>query len=98
MNRSEGIAFLTRCADREGNHWHGGYRYAAEDCPTCGGTNDAGHLHAPCSRYGRTAAEIAPKVWRAALQYQRESGEPITEDLLDGLMSRAVNDQSPILG
>lgn len=96
MKRAEGIAFLTQCADRQGIHWSSGIKYPADDCPTCGGSNYAGFLLVPCSRYGRNASECAPKVWRAALKYQRESGEEITLDLLDSLMSRAVNDQAPI--
>lgn len=98
MKRSEGIAYLVRCSDDNGRHFSGGVEYAREDCYTCNGTNDAGWLRTPCSRYGRTAAEVAPKVWRAAVEYRRAAGEPITYELLDSFMSRAVNDRSPIAG
>lgn len=96
LTRSQGLAFLVRCADAEGRHWSGGIQYPADACPTCNGTNDAGWLGTPGSRYGRNARDCAPAVWRAALRYRRDTGDPITETLLDRLMARAVNDMAPI--
>jgi hypothetical protein len=87
MNYAEAIAYLTRCADDTGAHWHGGRQYPPADCPTCHGTNNAGHLTAPGSRYGRTAADIAPYVYRVARAKRNTS-----ESMLDHLMRMAVND------
>lgn len=95
MNRNEAIAYLTRCADDNGVHWSGGYQYDAESCPTCKGTNDAGWLACPGSRYGRTSADVAPIAYRHAVWYARETGQELA-DVLDGSMSRAVNDHPDI--
>jgi hypothetical protein len=96
MNRNEAIAYLTQCADDNGNHWSGGLPYPSFDCPTCKGTNDAGWLHVPCSRYGRTSAEVAPVAYRHALIIQQWSGEPLTREALSHSMSMAVNDHEDV--
>lgn len=95
MKRAEGLAILTRCADAFGTHWSRGIPWSAEECPTCHGSNDAGHLGTPCSRYGSTARECAPVAWRLAYVLSRETGEDITEDLLDACMSSVMNEESP---
>jgi hypothetical protein len=96
MKRSDGIAYLTQCADRDGVHWWAGYRYPAEDCRTCNGTNYAGRLGVPCSRYGDTSAKCAPVAWRFAHLMARETGEEITLDSLDHAMSLVVNDHPDV--
>jgi hypothetical protein len=97
MKRREGIAYLTRCADRNGQHWYQGHVWGDVDsCPTCHGTNDAGHLSVPCSRYGRTSADCAPVAWRLAYLLARETGEPITRGGLDHAMSLVVNDHADV--
>lgn len=95
MQRSEGIRLLTRCANENGDHWSGGLRYDSARCPTCHGTDDAGHLRT-FSRYGRTSAECAPVAWRLAYVLARETGEPITYDDLDYAMSLVVNDHDDV--
>jgi hypothetical protein len=99
VRRSEGIRYLTQCADRNGVHWSGGYAYTPEQCPTCcptcGGTNDAGHLRT-FSQYGATSAECAPVAWRYAYVLARETGEDIDLDLLDYAMSAVVNDHDDV--
>lgn len=95
MNRAEGLARLTRCADAAGIHWSGGIRYAAADCPTCGGSNDAGWLRA-FSRYGSTSADCAPVAWRLAYLLARETGEEITPESLDSAMSLVVNESDDV--
>lgn len=92
MRRAEGIKFLTQCADSNGDHWSGGIRWNAEDCPTCHGTNNAGWLRVPCSRYGHTSADCAAAAWRAAYLVARETGEEVTTDSLDHMMGLVVND------
>jgi hypothetical protein len=96
MNRQEGLTFLTRCADSNGDHWSGGIKWRAEECPTCGGTNDAGHLRVPCSRYGSTSRECAPVAWRLAYLVAREQGEDITEEDLEHAMSMVVNNHDEV--
>lgn len=96
MNRNEAIAYLTQCADDSGNHWSGGRNYYAEDCPTCNGTNDAGWLGTPGSRYGRTSAEVAPIAYRHAVWFARETGQELTRGILSSSMSMAVNDHEGI--
>ncbi len=96
MKRSEGLALLTRCADAQGKHWSGGIEWRADECPTCRGTNDAGWLRVPCSRYGSTSAECAPVAWRLAHLMERETGEPITPESLDNAMSLVVNDHDDV--
>lgn len=89
MNRQQAIAYLTQCADDNGTHWHGGHTYSLEDCPTCKGTNDAGWLGVPCSRYGRTSADVAPMAYRHAVI---RHGYSPTRDQLSYSMSLVVND------
>lgn len=96
MKRAEGIKYLTQCADDQGNHWSSGTRWSLEECPTCHGTNNAGHLRVPCSRYGTTSAECAPVAWRLAYLLARESGEEITTADLDHAMSLVVNDHDDV--
>lgn len=66
MNRTDAIDYLTQCADDNGTHWSGGSSYTEQDCPTCRGTNDAGWLATPCSRYGHTSAHCAPTAYQCA--------------------------------
>lgn len=96
MKRREAITYLTKCADDTGQHWHAGYPVAADECPTCKGTNDAGHLRVPCSRYGSTGADCAPVAYRAAVIYSEETGFPVNEYMLAHLMSLTVNDHDDI--
>jgi hypothetical protein len=96
MKRHDGIAYLTRCADDNGNHWSGGVKWDPDECPTCGGTNNAGHLRVPCSRYGRTSDECAPVAWRAAYLVAREVGEEVEPRDLDYAMGLVVNDADDI--
>ncbi len=95
MDRSEGLQILTQCADSAGRHWSGGLQYDQDDCPTCGGTNDAGHLRC-FSRYGRTSRECAPVAWRLAYITAREIGDDITPENLDYAMSLVVNDHDDV--
>ncbi len=95
MRRSDGLRFLTQCADLDGRHWSGGYEYAEAECPTCNGTNCAGHL-ACFSEYGSTSADCAPVAWRVAYIFARESGEPITRESLDYAMSLVVNEHDVV--
>ena len=89
MNYNEAIAFLTRCADDQGIHWYQGRPWGStiETCPICHGSNDAGWLATPCSRYGHTSAHIAPLVYRVA----KIDGDT-SESKLDYWMELAVND------
>lgn len=96
MKRAEGLKILTRCADATGRHWSGGIAWDADECPTCGGTNDAGWLHVPCSRYGSTSSACAPVAWRLAYVLARETGEDITEADLDYAMGLVVNDSDDV--
>lgn len=96
MKRSEGIAYLTQCADAEGKHWHGGYEYPADECPTCEGTNRLPHASVPCSRYGRTSAECAPVAWRLAYVMAEGDRSAITPEALDGAMSLVVNEHPDV--
>lgn len=96
VKRREGLAYLTRCADETGTHWSGGVSWLAESCPACHGTHDAGWLHTPCSRYGRTSADCAPVAWRVAYILARETGESITTGNLDHAMSLVVNDHDDV--
>lgn len=96
MKRAEGLALLTRCADQTGTHWSGGIAWRADECPTCHGTNNAGWLRVPCSRYGATGAECAPIAWRVAYIMARETGEEITAETLDYYMGLVVNDSDDV--
>lgn len=96
MQRKDGLAYLTRCADGRGAHWSGGYRSDPEECPTCGGTNDAGRLRTPCSPYGRTAADCAPVAWRIAYLTAKNTHEPMSHDLLHWAMGAVVNDHPDV--
>lgn len=91
MKRSEGLRFLTQCADMHGIHWSGGVKYEPDDCPTCHGTNEAGHLGTPGSPYGHTSSDCAPVAWRLAYVLARETGEDVTYEDLDHAMSLVVN-------
>lgn len=66
MNRTDAIDYLTQCADDNGVHWSGGRSYDQQDCPTCRGTNNAGWLATPGSRYGHTSAHCAPTAYQCA--------------------------------
>lgn len=96
MKRADALKILTRCADANGTHWHGGISWDPAECPTCHGTNDAGHLRVPCSRYGTTSAECAPVAYRVAYLVARESGEALTEETLEHTMGLVVNDHDDI--
>lgn len=95
MRRRDGIAYLTQCADRNGDHYWNGHKYPADDCRTCDGTNDAGHLRT-FSHYGRTSAECAPVAWRLAYLIARETGTEITLDDLDHAMRAVVNEHDDV--
>lgn len=95
MRRSEGIAYLTQCADNEGKHWSGGVSYPASECPTCHGSNDAGWLKT-FSQYGSTSSECAPVAWRLAYLIARETGEPVTRESLEHAMSLVVSDHDDV--
>lgn len=91
MNRSEAIAYLTRCSDNQGNHWYQGRIWGdPSTCPTCKGTDDAGWLHCPGSRYGRTSADCAPVAYRLARLCTGDYD--VSADELDTAMSMVVND------
>lgn len=97
MNRNEAIAYLTKCADDQGNHWYQGRVWSdVESCPTCHGTDDASQLECPGSRYGYRSGDVAPIAYRHAMWYARESGQELTRDILDSSMSMAVNDHSEV--
>ena len=91
MKRNEAIEYLTRCADDNGNHWYQGRVWSDPDtCPTCHGSNDAGWLHCPGSRYGRTSAHCAPVAYKVAVI--RSGDYDVSRGELDTAMSQVVND------
>lgn len=91
MKRAEAIAYLTRCADDNGTHWYQGRAWSdPETCPTCHGTNDAGWLGCPGSRYGRTSARCAPVAYKLAVI--RTGDYNVSASELDSAMSQVVND------
>lgn len=96
MKRSDGIKYLTQCADRNGTHWYQGRAWSdVASCPTCDGTNLAGWL-ACFSRYGRTSEECAPVAWRYAYVIARETGTEVTLDSLEHAMSLVVNEHDDV--
>lgn len=95
MRRRDGIAYLTQCADRNGDHYWAGGKYPADECRTCNGTNYAGHLRT-FSRYGSTGEACAPVAWRLAYIIARETGTEITLDDLDHAMSLVVNEHDDV--
>lgn len=97
MRRSEGIKYLTQCADAEGRHWWNGQEYPIEECRTCNGTNDASHLHC-FSRYGSTSGECAKVAWRLAWVMNAVNGEgpPKSKEYLDECMSLVVYDSDDV--
>jgi hypothetical protein len=91
ISYNDAIAFLTRCADDTGTHYYAGHAVGdPADCPTCHGTNDAGHLGTPGSRYGRTSAHCAPVAYKVARI--RTGSDGLTYDELDQAMRLVVND------
>lgn len=96
MTEEEALKFLTQCADSNGDHWSGGIRWSADECPTCHGTNDAGWLGTPGSRYGRNATECAPIAYVVARIVEDATGEGMSEDSLDHAMSLVVNDSDEV--
>jgi hypothetical protein len=92
VTRNEALRLLTKCEDETGKHWSGGFEYTLDDCPTCHGTNEAGWLGTPGSRYGYNARECAPAAYRAA----QALGEQDNEDTLNSMMGLAVNDHDDI--
>lgn len=48
------------------------------------------------SRYGWNTKECAPVAWRLAYVFSRETGEPITSDLLQSMMGHVVNDDATV--
>jgi len=96
MRRRDAVEYLTRCANDAGEHWSHGVVWSADECPTCRGTNDAGWLRVPCSRYGATSAECAPVAYRYAYLVAREIGDDITPEHLDAAMSAVVNDSDDV--
>jgi hypothetical protein len=95
MRKSEGIAYLTQCADDHGVHWNGGRAVAPDQCETCNGTNRAGHLRC-FSRYGSTSEDCAPVAWRLAYLLARETGEEITRESLSHAMGLVVNEHDDV--
>jgi hypothetical protein len=95
MKRSEGIKYLTQCADINGKHWWNGSEYPIEECRTCNGTNDASHLRC-FGRYGSTSGDCAPVAWRLAYLMARESGEDITKESLEHAMGMVVNESDSV--
>lgn len=98
MKRSEAIAYLTQCADANGDHWHGGYKQIPDECLTCQGTNYAGWLRC-FSQYGNTSEECAPVAWRLAYLLARETDgdtSDIGTDELDHAMSLVVNNHPDV--
>lgn len=95
MKKAEAIKYLCQCADRNGKHWWQGITFPADECPTCDGTNEAGHLRA-FSKYGRTTADCAPVAWRLAYVISSCNGEEITLDTLDHAMSLVVNEHDDV--
>lgn len=59
-------------------------------------TREGWELRVPCSRYGSDSDDCAPIAWRISELTQRESGEPITTDTLDGSMSWVVTDSDTV--
>lgn len=93
MKRNEAIEYLTRCADDNGNHWYQGRVWSdPETCPTCHGTNNAGWLHCPGSRYGRNSEQCAFEAYQLAHVWSREDSSEITRERLDYAMELVVND------
>jgi hypothetical protein len=56
----------------------------------------AGHYVCPCSRYGRTTADIAPIAARVSRIIASETGEPWDCGLAEYVMGLAVNDHDDI--
>lgn len=83
ITRRLAIFMLTRNRERYYSQWEGRYIGVGEP---------QGHLATPCSRYGSTSEECAPKAYRVAYLIARESGEPLTWESLDHCMSLVVND------
>lgn len=95
MKRSEGITYLTQCADRHGDHWYQGRKVEVDRCPTCDGTNHAGHLQC-FSTYGYYTDDCALVAWRLAYIIARATGDEITLDALDHAMSMVVNSHDDV--
>lgn len=90
--RPVAVAYLTQCADDNGIHWYQGARWSdVATCPTCGGTNRAGHLWCG-SEHGTYSDECAVVAYEHALMVADASGEPITREGLSHSMSLVVND------
>lgn len=97
MNRNEAMAYLVKCSDANGKHWHGGTEWVdADTCPTCHGTDDASHLLTPGSRYGYRSGDVAPIAYRHAVWSARQSGWGVSKPDLDHSMSLAVNDHDGV--
>lgn len=92
MNRNEAFRYLTRCADDNGNHWYEGRIQSGDNCPTCGGSDYAGYLACPGSRYGRTSADCAPIAYQLARLWARKDGSTPSYESLDYAMGLVVND------
>lgn len=102
MRRRDGIKYLTRCSDRNGKHYSGGYECPPCECLSCGGTDDASQART-FSRYGNTSGECAEVAWRVAYVWTRESGDNLTwlddetaKDILDRCMSLVVNENDDV--
>lgn len=60
-------------------------------------TADGQDDHLACfSRYGSTTRDCAPVAWRLAYLIARETGEPITSEVLDHAMSMVVNEHADV--
>lgn len=89
--KEDAVTFLTQCADSQGIHWSRGVKWEPEECPICSGSNDAGWLGTPGSRYGHNSRECAPVAYAAAVVLSGETGEPLTYETLDYVMGLVVN-------
>ncbi len=54
--------------------------------------NCDGDLAVPCSRYGRSTSTCAVVAASTAVAFSAATGDPVTTDLLDHVMSLVVND------
>lgn len=95
-SREIALSYLTQCADDNGNHWYMGAKWSdTATCPTCNGTNRAGHLSCH-SDYGTYADECAEVAYDHALMVATATGEPITREALNHSMEMVVNNHPDI--
>jgi hypothetical protein len=58
--------------------------------------NRDGNLKVPCSRYGWDTYSCSPVALSVAHIFEEANGDEITEELLEDLMSKVVNDSDGI--